>query len=103
MFSLSTPFPPIDTVTMNDAAKNAIFSGFITLQLSSDTLTYTLAKSGSNLYVTFSEDPLQRSSNDKIQITNLTSTSMTWIGIDPQVIKSAGVSIQAAYKIVFKK
>jgi hypothetical protein len=103
-FSLAAPVNPINDVTLNDATKTAAFDGFNTIYFTDSVQTYTVAKSGNNEYITFSEDPLDRSSNDKIQITGLTSTSMTWIGIDPKVITVSGSpSIQVVYKIVFSK
>ena|GEM_PF-1525033 len=75
-----------------DAASNAPSPGF-----------YTTATSGSNVYLQLQKDPFNRSLNDKIQITNLTATSMTWVAIDPQVLSTASGSFKTGFKVVYKR
>lgn len=87
-------------VVIDDGAKTMKFDGSSTVF---DTPTYTLSGSGSNIKLQLSEDPFSRSSNGTISITQLTSTSMTWLALDPQVSTLGGHSMQGGFEITYTK
>jgi hypothetical protein len=95
----SVPVNPFDGVTIDDVAKTMVFlnSGNVT------NVTYTSSGSGSSETLQLSGDPFGRSSNGPIQVTSLTSSSMTWVAVDPMTQTSGGHTAQEGYQVTFSK
>jgi len=87
-------------VTMDDVAHTAVFDGAFNF---SGNTTYVETASGAKTYFQFSEDPFSRSSNGPVQLVNLTTTSMTWLALDPLSITSEGHKIQTAWEVIYTK
>jgi hypothetical protein len=87
-------------VTLSEPAKTADFEN---LNVAASAETYILSISNGILYIQLSADPFTKSVNSKIQITNLTATSMTWVAIDPKIVSAGGQLLQNAYQVTFTK
>jgi hypothetical protein len=90
------------SVALDDQARAANFQGLSSAVPAEE--NYMLSSTtGKDLYIQLSSDPFARTSNTKIQITNLTATSMTWLAIDPQLISLGGQFLRNAYLVTFSK
>jgi hypothetical protein len=99
--SIDAPINMFNSVQLSDAGKTYEFDGFSVPVPD----TYTLSKTGSQLYIQFKEDPFfARTANEKIQITNLTATSMTWLALDPAITSDTPIGkATGGWKAVFKR
>jgi len=88
------------SVTLNETGKTAGFAGLSAAEINQ---TYTLATSGNILYIQLSADPFSRSVNSRIQVTNLTATSMTWLALDPLIVSAGGQLLRNVYLVTFTK
>jgi hypothetical protein len=102
---ISTPIQSPTNLMTGAVFNNTDKSCTVTTVLASVTdNTYVLSTVGTNLYIQFPDELFQRSANDKIQITVLTSTAMTWLVIDPAVTTVGnGISARTGYIITFTK
>lgn len=91
-----TSFAGLD---LDDAKKTCNFDGIL---VNSPT-TFTTSSVGNKLYIQFDTDPFSRSVNDKIAITSLTSTTMVWQAMDPEIVSAGSISIQTGYIVTFTK
>lgn len=91
---------PFTTAAFDDATKTCMLVVFST---SNPPSTYTLSGSGSNLYILFPFDIFNFSANNKIQITDLSSSSMTWLAFDPATVSANGQTLRSGYKMTFIK
>jgi len=97
---VQSPVALIPDVDMNSNIKVGVFGADVSQP---DSLSYTSSISNKKFYITFATDPFPRSANGPIQVSALSSSSMTWIAIDPQVLTSGGHTLQTAITVVFSK
>lgn len=90
----------LSTSIFNDATKFCTVVSTISLATAPG---YNLLTANGNLYIQFPTELFNRSVDDKIQITNLSSTAMTWWVIDPSTSSSAGQTIRSGYILTFTK
>jgi hypothetical protein len=98
--SFLSPFNLYSGVELNSTSKNYLFAGSFDAP---DPGVYTTSTSGSSVYIQLQQDPFTRSVNDKIQITNLTATTMTWVAIDPQLLSTPGGNLKTGFKVVYTR
>ena len=87
-------------IELNNTSKNYLFDGSSNASAPG---VYTTSTNGSSVYIQLQLDPFARSVNDKIQISNLTATTMTWVAIDPQLITTLGGNVKTGYKVVYTR
>ncbi len=87
-------------VDLNNTTKAYLFDGSFDAV---DPGVFTTSTVGSSVYIQLQEDPFNRTVNDKIQITNLTANSMTWLAIDPEVSSTPGGNLKTGFKVVYTR
>jgi hypothetical protein len=90
----------LSTSIFNDATKGCTVVSTVS---SATAAVYNLSTANSNLYIQFPSELFNRSVDDKIQITNLSSTAMTWWVIDPSMTSAAGQTVRSGYILTFTK
>jgi hypothetical protein len=98
--SFLSPFNLFRGVELNATSKNYLFDGSFDAV---DPGVFTTSTSGSIVYIQLQQDPFNRSVNDKIQITNLTASTMTWVAIDPTLLSTPGGSFKTGFKVVYTR
>lgn len=96
--STATMSDDFSMVIINDIAKTGEFKDLTTAS-GQTTFAYTLTGSGSNETIAFAHDPFGRPDNSLIKITSVTSTSMTWIAVDP----SSTSTYTFEYQVIMQK
>jgi len=95
-----SPFNLYNGIELNNTAKNYLFTGSSSIP---DPGVFTTATAGSSVYIQLQQDPFARSINDKIQITNLTANTMTWVAVDPQILSTPGGNVKTGFKVVYTR
>lgn len=89
-------------VKLDDQAKTAVYTN-LPASAGPSTVTYKLSTSNNVLYIKLTPNPFFTSTTSEVRITNLTSTSMTWVALDTVSTLLGGKYLHKGYQVTFTK
>ncbi len=89
-------------VKLDEQAKTATYTG-LPASAGPSTETYELSTSQNVLYIKLKPNPFFTTTTSEVRITNLTSSSMTWLALDTTGTAIDGKYLHKGYQVTFAK